>query len=324
MQPAVHPSMREPVHDGEFMTPVQVTLVDTAGLRESTDEIERMGMERARSAMTSADIIAVVMDLQTEPHLAAALHQQGQAPGDVSDSASESPIMTLARNLMTQVTDLEGDGGPSSAAAAASGASESASEREASAEEAEDTLMRPQHQRTLLVLNKCDLQPMPQPAMSSAAASAGSSSQLQPSSSSDSSINGCSPIGNHVAASTQAGMGPASSDQSGSSASVQRPGTLQAQHGQIERVAEAVAISCRTGEGLDRLLARLSALVAEITDTGDAGEGGAIITRLFLQDCQLYGHACALMQAAPCHLQHDPVGYRESQDVTTSEAVTTA
>ena len=261
------------------MIPVQVTLVDTAGLRESTDEIERMGMERARSALTSADIIAVVMDLQTEPHLAAVLHQQGQASGDASDTASESPLMTLARNLMTQVTDLEGDGAHSSAAAAASGGSESASEREASAEEAENILMRPQHQRTLVVLNKCDLQPMPQqPVISSAAASCGSGSQLQHSSSSDSSISGCGPVGSHVS-SMQAGMDPVSKDQSGSSASVQRPAPLQAGQGQAERAAEAVAISCRTGEGLDRLLARLSALVAAVTDTGAAGEGGAMITR---------------------------------------------
>ena len=253
--------------------------MDTAGLRESTDEIERMGMERARSAMTSADIIAVVMDLQTEPHLAAALHQQGQASGDASDPASESHVMTLARNLMTQVTDLEGDGGPSFAAAAASGGSESASERKASAEEAENVLMRPQHQRTLLVLNKCDLQPMPQqPATSSAAASAGSSSQLQHSSSSDSSTSGCGPVGSRVS-SMQAGLDLASKDQSGTSASVQRLAPLRAGQGQAERAAEAVAISCRTGEGLDRLLARLSALVAAITDTGDAGEGGAMITR---------------------------------------------
>ena len=261
------------------MIPVQVTLVDTAGLRESTDEVERMGMERARSAMTTADIIAMVMDLQTEPHLAAALHQQGQASGDASDTASGSPIMTLARNLMTQVTHLEGDEGPSSAAAAASGGSESANEREASAKEAENMLMRPQHQRTLLVLNKCDLQPMPQPVVTSAAAGAGSSSQLQHSSSSDSITSGCGPVGNHVLASMQAGMDPASWDQSSSSASVQRPAPLQAGQGQAERMAEAVAISCRTGEGLDRLLARLSALVAAITDTGDAGEGGAMITR---------------------------------------------
>jgi tRNA U34 5-carboxymethylaminomethyl modifying GTPase MnmE/TrmE len=188
--------------------------------------------------------------------------------------------MTLARNLISQVTDLEGKGGPGSAAAAALGGSESAREREASAGEAENMLMRPQHQTTLLVLNKCDLQPMPQqPAMSSAAASAGSGSQLQHSSSSDSSTSGCGPVGNHVSASMQAGMDPASSYQSGSSASVQRPAPQQAGQGQAERAAEAVAISCRTGEGLDRLLARLSALVAAITDTGDAGEGGAMITR---------------------------------------------
>ncbi|KAK9916100.1 hypothetical protein WJX75_008574 [Coccomyxa subellipsoidea] len=40
----------------------KVTLVDTAGLRESADAIEVAGMQRARSAMRDADIIALVID----------------------------------------------------------------------------------------------------------------------------------------------------------------------------------------------------------------------------------------------------------------------
>jgi tRNA U34 5-carboxymethylaminomethyl modifying GTPase MnmE/TrmE len=239
-----------------------------------------MGMERARSAMASADIIAVVMDLQADPEtLAAVLHRQGQSSGHASTSASESPVMPLVTKLMAQVTDLEGDARSSSAAAAALGDCEPASKREVSAEEAENALLRPQHQRTLLVLNKCDLQPAPQPATASAAASTVGSSQLQRSSNSDSSVNCCGPTGDHVSPSIQAGKGPVSRDWSGSPAGVQLPASLQAGQGQAEHVAEAVAISCKTGEGLDRLLARLSALVAEITDTGDAGEGGTIITR---------------------------------------------
>ena len=40
----------------------QVTLVDTAGLRESSDDIELQGMQRARAEVASADIIVLVQD----------------------------------------------------------------------------------------------------------------------------------------------------------------------------------------------------------------------------------------------------------------------
>lgn len=41
---------------------VPVTVVDTAGLRESEDEIEKIGMARTRQAMTHADIVLEVVD----------------------------------------------------------------------------------------------------------------------------------------------------------------------------------------------------------------------------------------------------------------------
>ncbi len=41
---------------------VPVTLVDTAGLRSSVDEIERLGMQRTRREMAAADVVLVVRD----------------------------------------------------------------------------------------------------------------------------------------------------------------------------------------------------------------------------------------------------------------------
>lgn len=41
---------------------VPVTLVDTAGLRESADEIEREGVERARDSIEAADMVLLVVD----------------------------------------------------------------------------------------------------------------------------------------------------------------------------------------------------------------------------------------------------------------------
>ena len=44
-------------------------LLDTAGLRESEDEVERIGVNRARSALQQADLVLVVIDA-TKPYTA--------------------------------------------------------------------------------------------------------------------------------------------------------------------------------------------------------------------------------------------------------------
>jgi tRNA modification GTPase len=41
---------------------VPIVLVDTAGLRDSGDEVERLGMERTRSEMERADVVLVVLE----------------------------------------------------------------------------------------------------------------------------------------------------------------------------------------------------------------------------------------------------------------------
>lgn len=48
---------------------VPVVLTDTAGLRDSTDRIESMGVERTRQAMTEADLVVVVIDGSEDLHL---------------------------------------------------------------------------------------------------------------------------------------------------------------------------------------------------------------------------------------------------------------
>ena len=41
---------------------IPVILTDTAGLRETTDGIETLGMERTRRAMGDSDLVLVVLD----------------------------------------------------------------------------------------------------------------------------------------------------------------------------------------------------------------------------------------------------------------------
>ncbi len=42
---------------------IKINFIDTAGIRDSSDEIERMGIERSKSAIKEADIIIFIMDL---------------------------------------------------------------------------------------------------------------------------------------------------------------------------------------------------------------------------------------------------------------------
>jgi tRNA modification GTPase len=53
---------RDVIEEGTVLDGVPVTLVDTAGLRETTDEVEREGIQRAKAAQEEADIVLHVLD----------------------------------------------------------------------------------------------------------------------------------------------------------------------------------------------------------------------------------------------------------------------
>ncbi|ALA56725.1 tRNA uridine-5-carboxymethylaminomethyl(34) synthesis GTPase MnmE [Nitrospira moscoviensis] len=53
---------RDVIEEGTVLDGVPVTLVDTAGLRETTDEVEQQGIQRAKAAQEEADIILQVLD----------------------------------------------------------------------------------------------------------------------------------------------------------------------------------------------------------------------------------------------------------------------
>ena len=253
-----------------------MTLVDTAGLRDSTDEIEQMGMRRARAAMTSADIIAVVMDLQTEPELTAAVRgaqQQGQgvATGDKVTPAADDAIVRIAGGLLREVAWLEKE--PHAGYAAEVADDQAKDRRDLSAAD-KDAVSRQQHQQMLVILNKSDLQSVPElsaPHTSSAPLPSSSDSPAQlPGGIAGSSNGAVHDTGAWHQASHQEDLGTSSSS---------HDAQLASSGGSMPGSAGAVAISCKTGEGLDELLVRLSQLVITMTRAGDAGEGSTIITR---------------------------------------------
>lgn len=59
---AVPGTTRDAVREPIQIKGVPITLVDTAGLRDSRDEIERLGMARTRSEVDRADVVLVVLE----------------------------------------------------------------------------------------------------------------------------------------------------------------------------------------------------------------------------------------------------------------------
>ena len=59
---AIPGTTRDLVTETADVDGVRLELVDTAGVRETTDEVEIEGVERARLAWTTADLVLVVLD----------------------------------------------------------------------------------------------------------------------------------------------------------------------------------------------------------------------------------------------------------------------
>ena len=58
---------RDTVEESVLCGGVLLRLIDTAGLRETEDQVERLGVERSRRAMETADLILLVEDGAVEP-----------------------------------------------------------------------------------------------------------------------------------------------------------------------------------------------------------------------------------------------------------------
>jgi tRNA modification GTPase len=57
---------RDQLHEKFTIDNIPISLIDTAGLRETSDTVESIGVERARRAMTDADIVVAMLDASEE------------------------------------------------------------------------------------------------------------------------------------------------------------------------------------------------------------------------------------------------------------------
>jgi len=74
---------RDTVEASVWIEGVEVRLTDTAGLRESRDPVERLGIERAASALERTDLAVVVLDRSEPEASVGALNESGGAGSPV-------------------------------------------------------------------------------------------------------------------------------------------------------------------------------------------------------------------------------------------------
>ncbi|MCO6511255.1 MAG: tRNA uridine-5-carboxymethylaminomethyl(34) synthesis GTPase MnmE [Aridibacter famidurans] len=85
---------RDQLHESFTIRDIPVSLIDTAGLRETVDTVETIGVARARRAMADADVVVVVLD---------AAEEMGAEDLEVLEATSE-----LNRIIAVNKTDVAG------------------------------------------------------------------------------------------------------------------------------------------------------------------------------------------------------------------------
>jgi tRNA modification GTPase len=57
---------RDQLHERIVINDIPVSLIDTAGLRETSDTVEKIGVERSRAVLADADLVIVILDAADE------------------------------------------------------------------------------------------------------------------------------------------------------------------------------------------------------------------------------------------------------------------
>ena len=98
---------RDTLEEKTVLGGVQLVLVDTAGIRETEDVVEQIGVQRAREALRSAELILFVIDAAeplSEADREMLLKLTDPESGEKTDTASPLIVLLNKNDLMTQVT----------------------------------------------------------------------------------------------------------------------------------------------------------------------------------------------------------------------------
>lgn len=117
---------RDQLHERFVVDGIPISLIDTAGLRETTDTVESIGVERAKATMADADIVVVMLDaseqtsdydrqiLASAQHLnfIIAINKIDKAPATDIDRmvASEHSSLAVFREKITPISAKTGEG----------------------------------------------------------------------------------------------------------------------------------------------------------------------------------------------------------------------
>jgi tRNA modification GTPase len=95
--------LREHIH----LDDIPLHIIDTAGLRESQDQVERIGMERALSEIQKADLILLLVDIREAKQLAETTLQSFINSLIPTSSANETHVINLDKvTIIYNKTDL--------------------------------------------------------------------------------------------------------------------------------------------------------------------------------------------------------------------------
>ncbi|MBX7055961.1 MAG: tRNA uridine-5-carboxymethylaminomethyl(34) synthesis GTPase MnmE [Pyrinomonadaceae bacterium] len=117
---------RDQIHERLVINDIPISLIDTAGLRETSDTVESIGVERSRALMADADLVIVILDasepITKEDHeilseasrfnFIVALNKIDKVPSSDIDHviASQHSSLAYLRPRITPVSAKSGEG----------------------------------------------------------------------------------------------------------------------------------------------------------------------------------------------------------------------
>jgi tRNA modification GTPase len=117
---------RDQIHERFIINDIPISLIDTAGLRDTTDTVESIGVERSRATMADADVVIVMLDASEQTsdedreilasvkdlNYLVALNKIDKVPSTDIDKivASEHSSLSYLREKITPVSAKTGEG----------------------------------------------------------------------------------------------------------------------------------------------------------------------------------------------------------------------